>query len=60
MGLNYGDPRPRLQILKLRAPIIGYSLSEQDIKFENLDHQQVADLVNDQYDIAERRIRERL
>lgn len=60
MGINYGHRRPRLEQLRLPNKIIGYSLSDRFVQFEHFDTHQVADLVNDQLDRAERIIKEKL
>ena len=49
-----------MEPLSIRDPLIGYSLSDRDLRFSHFDHHQVADRVNDGLDIAEKIIRERL
>ena len=60
MGINFGQRRNRLELLdpgKNGNQLVGYALSRDNIKFEHFDEQQVADIVNRQYDRVEERIR---
>ena len=60
MGINFGQRRNRLELLdpgKSGSQLIGYTLSRNNIRFEHFDEQQVADIVNRQYDRVQERIR---
>ena len=60
MGINFGHKRPRLEPLRMPTNLMGYALSRNDIKFENFDEHQVADVVNRQLDRVEARLRKYL
>ena len=59
MGLNY-EKRGRLEDLKDTDSdkLIGYALSEDQLDFAKHDIEDVANLVNYQLDVAERKVRD--
>lgn len=62
MGVNFGQPRNRLEELKatnIVNPVVLASIGETDMEVWQYDYQQVADLINDELDRIQKDYNER-
>jgi len=50
MGVNYGQPRPRMQDMTRLDPVTLASIGETDMDFWIFDYTQVAERINEELD----------
>ena len=53
MGVNYGQPRNRMEELKALDDVTLASIGDTDMEIWQYDYQQVADRINEQLDIVQ-------